>query len=358
MKLLFITQKVDEKDPVLGFFVDWIKEVAKKFDRVEVICLEKGNYELPEKVKVFSLGKENLRRERFLAKWRYILRFWKIIFRERKNYELVFVHMNQEYVLLGWWMWKILGKKIYLWRNHKQGSFLTKLAGVMAEKVFYTSPYSYTARFRNGVRMPVGIKLKNNQETRYNSRIYRGEILKILCLGRVAPVKRVEVAIEAAKILKKKGVKFQLDIVGDALEKDEEYFDSLKSGVKNGGLEGEVRFWPGVNHEEALKIILEHDTLINVTETGSMDKTIFEAGAAGVIVVSSNEALAGIWPKGWSEVFRVEATGRGVAEGILSFMNLSGREREIIREKVRENIKREQSLEVLVERLEKIFREE
>ena len=58
MKLLIITQKVDKNDQLLGFFVSWIEKLSKKFESVLVLCLEKGEYDLPTNVKVISLGKE------------------------------------------------------------------------------------------------------------------------------------------------------------------------------------------------------------------------------------------------------------------------------------------------------------
>src|SRR3989344_232174 len=120
MRLLIVTQKVDKKDPILGFFHRWIEEFAKNFEKVTVVCLEKGEYNLPTNVKVLSLGKEERR-----SKAEYISRFYRYIWQERKNYDAVFVHMNQEYVLLGWKFWKLWGKKIFLWRNHARGSLWT-----------------------------------------------------------------------------------------------------------------------------------------------------------------------------------------------------------------------------------------
>ena len=58
MKLLIITQKVNENDQLLGFFVEWLKRFAGKFDKLTVLCLEKGDYVLPPNVEIISLGKE------------------------------------------------------------------------------------------------------------------------------------------------------------------------------------------------------------------------------------------------------------------------------------------------------------
>ena len=45
MKLLVVTQAMDEQDPVLGFFVRWVEELAKRAERIEVICLKEGKHE-------------------------------------------------------------------------------------------------------------------------------------------------------------------------------------------------------------------------------------------------------------------------------------------------------------------------
>ena len=58
MKLLILTQKVDKNDPILGFFHRWVEEFARHCEQVTVIALGVGEYDLPQNVRVFSLGKE------------------------------------------------------------------------------------------------------------------------------------------------------------------------------------------------------------------------------------------------------------------------------------------------------------
>ena len=58
MKLLIITQKVDKNDPILGFFHGWVEEFAKNVEKLTVVCLGVGEYDLPQNVQVFSLGKK------------------------------------------------------------------------------------------------------------------------------------------------------------------------------------------------------------------------------------------------------------------------------------------------------------
>lgn len=268
MRLLVITQKVDKNDPVLGFFHRWIEELAKNFEKVTVICLEKGQFELSG-VKVLSLGKEEGK-----SKWKYLIRFYKFIWQERKNYDAVFVHMNQEYILLGWKIWKLLGKKIYLWRNHGYGDFLTHLAVLISDKVFCTSPQSFTARFKKTTLMPVGIdtdffKPDPNIERIPNS---------VLFLGRISPVKKVLEFIEWIK-----GTEYRATIAGPILSRDKEYGEEVKRNLND-----RIKFIGPVSLAEALKLYQTHEIYVNKTEAGSFDKTIFEALACGMKLVVDN----------------------------------------------------------------------
>ena len=193
MKLLIITQKVDRNDPILGFFHRWIEEFAKHCEKVTVVCLSEGEHNLPKNVKVLSLGKE-----RGVSRLGYMLNFYHLIWRERKNYNTIFVHMNQEYILLGGLLWKLLGKKVTMWRNHYAGSLLTRIAMALSDKIFCTSKYSFTARSKKTILMPVGIDterfLPSEEKCSPNS---------ILSIGRISPSKNLELVVTALGNLKK-----------------------------------------------------------------------------------------------------------------------------------------------------------
>ena len=88
MRLLIVTQKVDKNDAILGFFHRWIVEFAKHTDTVTVVCLQKGASELPENVKVLSLGKE-----RGVGRIARAIRFYSYIIHERQNYSLMVTRM-------------------------------------------------------------------------------------------------------------------------------------------------------------------------------------------------------------------------------------------------------------------------
>lgn len=282
MKLLIITQAVDLDNPVLGFFHRWILEFSKHCELVTVICLEQGKYNLPAKVKVLSLGKETGQ-----SKLKYLKNFYKYIWQERENYDKVFVHMNQEYVLLGSLLWKFWGKKIFLWRNHAMGNFITNLAVSLSDRVFCTSPRSYTARFSKTEIMPAGID--TDFFTPDSSVIKKPH--SVLFLGRIAPVKNVELFIDSLNELQKRQTDFSATIAGSVLPRDAEYERKIKTKVLEYGLAEKAKFIGSANQEQARRLYREHELYVNLTAAGSLDKTIFEAMACGVTPLVINTFL-------------------------------------------------------------------
>ena len=272
MRILVITQKVDKNDHILGFFHRWVEEFAKRYELVTVICLEMGECHLPANVKVLSLGKE-----RGKSRIKYIFRFYKYIWKKRNNYDTVFVHMNQEYVILGWKSWILLGKKIYLWRNHARGGLITRLAVFLSKKVFYTSPQSFTARFKKAVQMPIGIDTNFFKPDPNVARVPNS----ILFLGRISPVKKV---LEFIDWVKSKD--FMATIAGPILAEDKEYGALVLKSLTR-----KIRYIGPVTQQEARELYQTHEIFANFTPAGSMDKTIIEAAACGAKLEIRNPDL-------------------------------------------------------------------
>lgn len=285
MNLLVITQKVDRKDPVSGFFHSWIIELARHFDKVTVIGLYVGSYSLPANVRVLSLGKEQKE-----SRFRYVKNFYTYIIAFAKDYDAVFVHQNQEYPILGGLIWKIMGKRVYMWRNHYAGSLMTDISAAFCDKIFCTSKFSFTAKYKKTAFMPVGVDTDVFIPKVDGVSRMPGSILSI---GRIAPSKKIDRLVEALGILKKEKREFVASIYGSVLPADAGYLESLKSQISELGLDGQVSFKGGIANEETPAIYSAHDIFVNLSPSGMFDKTIFEAMSCETVAISCNQNLVG-----------------------------------------------------------------
>lgn len=342
MKLLIVTQTVDVQNPVLGFFHRWIEELSKECDSVHVICLKEGMHQLPGNVTVHSLGKENGR-----SRLKYLFRFYTVIWRLRREYDAVFVHMNPEYVVLGGVLWHLMGKRVFLWRNHYQSGLLTDLAAPLCRKVFYTSRFSYTAKFRNAMQMPVGVDLVAFRPDTAVARVPHS----ILSLGRISPSKRIDVLIDALGMVRARGVAFTADIYGSPLPQDEAYYAGLKDQVAQLGLDT-VQFHPGPKNTDTPAIYSTHDIFVNASRSGMYDKTIFEAAACGSLVVASSDDYA---TEADTRCVFKDSDAAGLARALEGILSLSPSEAVALRSQGR-TLAQKHSLESLMQELERQVR--
>ncbi len=294
MRLLIFTQKVDRNDTVLGFFYNWIISLSERYDTITVICLEKNiselHTDLPKNVTVYSLGKEDSSRPH--SKIRYLFRLYSYMYMLRGTYDSVFVHMNQEYVLALGLYWKMKNIPVFLWRNHQYGNILTRLAVLLSTRVFCTSKASFTARYKKSVLMPVGIDATLYTQTSRGMR----KKFSVCMVGRISPVKRIHLALEAQTELVRRGGKVSLYIIGSPTVHDTEYYNSLIEYVSKNDLARYVQFLPAVPPNMLPEVYSSYEICLNLTPDGSFDKTIIEAPACGAIPLVTNTSLSGILP--------------------------------------------------------------
>jgi glycosyltransferase involved in cell wall biosynthesis len=335
MKLLVFTQKIDRNDSVLGFFHNWLSEFARKSEFITVICLEVGEVNLPKNVSVYSLGKEK-GESRFV----YIKNLYRYLYLIRGSYDGVFVHMNQEYVLLAGVYWKVKKIPVYLWRNHPMGNIFTRLAVLLTTKVFCTSKSAFVARFNKSTIMPVG-----NDSSLFAS--IAGVVRKkhsVLMLGRIAPIKHIELALEAINHLVLSGAQITLTIIGSSIARDIGYYNSLKKYVFDNKLSSFVFFLPEEPFNKHPEIFSSYEISLNLTDSGSFDKTILGGTSCGAMPLVSNLSLKGLLP----DVCITEAEPKAIANALLRLLD-PHIQMEIQKDLV--DFVNSQSLEVLVKKL-------
>ncbi|MBI5645190.1 glycosyltransferase [Candidatus Kaiserbacteria bacterium] len=341
MKILLTTQVVDEKDPYLSFFVLWLKEFSRHFQTIHVVCLKEGTHSLPGNVRVHSLGKPSFAKategagRRIFLRLQYISRLLWYAWTLRSEYDAVFVHMNQEYVLIAGVLWKLLGKQIYLWRNHYAGDVRTDIAALLCKKVFCTSKFSHTAKYKKTVLMPVGVDTDRFQTAEGVERVSRS----VLFFGRFAPSKKPDLLVSALKELTQRGVQFFASFYGSALPADQEYREQVMEDARS---LTQIQFFEGIPNAEAPRTFSAHDIYVDLGRSGMYNKTIFEAAACGCLVLAASKDFAELVDPQFS--FRED--GSDLSRKLQNLLALSDLEREDARTRLR-TLAESQSLSTL-----------
>ncbi len=288
MKLLIITQKVDISDDVLGFFHSWLEKLAKEAD-LFVIANFVGNYDLPSNVKVYSLGKErksNSIFKLFYYKWLFLKLLPKV--------DGVFFHMCPEYVLAAFLAPKFFGKKTLFWYAHKQVDFKLRTAEKLVDKIFTASPESFRLPSKKLEVAGHGIDTERFKPAGEKNASGSG-ILKIVSADRISPIKNQDILIKAAEILRRRNINFEIEIANvSILKKDRVYLEQIKKIINDNGLGDKINFVGSIPHKEIVSFYQNADILVNLSDTGSIDKAVLEAMASGCLVLTSNEAFRNI----------------------------------------------------------------
>lgn len=353
MKLLIFVNKFDEDDDLLGFFTGWVNGLSQNFEKISIIAQFVGRHPRLDNVEVFSLGKE--RRKSRLAR---LLTFYKYSWRLRKNYDAAFIFMAPAWAIISWPVLKLAGKKMALWYAVWKDSFKLRLATLLSDKVISSVPRAFP--FKTGKLALVGQGVDVNY-FRPNKSV-PNQRNRILFLGRISPVKKIEVLFGALKHLRTTFPdaysKVSVNIIGGPTsEKDEIYLEQLRK--LSNDIKEKINWFPGVNvpHSEILDYYQEAGIFVNLTPTGSFDKTMLEAMACGDLLLASNAALANFFSEEQKQLFLFKQNDpKDLSEKLAHLLSLGPEKADRFRMELRDVIVKNHSQENLVNNLTKLFK--
>ena len=346
MKILIITQKVDISDDNLGFFHHWLEKFAKKLEKLYVICLAEGEYHLPENVEVYSLGKE-----RGYSKLSQFFRLQKFLFKNLKDVDGIFIHMCPIYAILSFPLVRLFRKKMILWYLHKSVNWKLRLAEKLVAQILTASKESCRLKNRKKIEVVghgIDAGLFKPRHDANDTNLYANAANKkfrIFSVGRITPIKNQATLIQAIDILvNQKNIRaLEVKIIGSPLEDCErEYFVELKKMVQEKKLENYIKFSGSVFYKEMPQYYQNADLVVNLSQTGSIDKVVLEAMASGCLVLTSNEAFEDILD---NKYLFLKKNPKNLAEKII---NLKGAERD---EKLRQIVVKNHDLDNLIEKI-------
>jgi glycosyltransferase involved in cell wall biosynthesis len=275
-RLLICVQAVDLDDPLMGFFVTWLEEAAKSFERITVLALRVGRYTLPESVTVVPLRANGSH-----SKIGVICRLLKEVWLRRGAYDAVFVRGDPQYILLAGWLWRLLGKRIVFWYAH----WKVRAAAVLASRIAHLTVTSVKTAFEHSAvnAIPIG---QNVDHRRFLPRVAPNPgPFQCLAFGSVRPIKRIDYAVLAFLQAEGERAGATLTIVGP---RTDAVYEALLKDLAKG--HSTIHWDEGVAYDQVPGLLAKYDLTINACP-GSLDKVILEAMMSGQVVIASTDGI-------------------------------------------------------------------
>lgn len=305
-RLIFATQKLDSRDPVLAATVAQVRALAARVDELVVLCDSAEPGVAPENTRVHEFGAptQAQRGARFLAALR----------RELAPRPIgVIAHMVPLYVVVAAPLVRTRRIPLVLWYTHWKSHAVVRLAERLATNVISVDRRSFPFESRKLRAIGHGIDLAEFSCTEPPA-----GPLRALVLGRYSPAKGLETILRGAALA---GVEVEA-------HGSDTTFEEYKRGLE--------REFPTANLGSAVPrvdvpaLFARSHVLINNMRAGAPDKVVYEAAASCLPVLASNPVFDDLLP----DDLRF---GRDDAEGLAARLRaLDGIRRPELRERVAE----------------------
>ncbi|MEM1552339.1 MAG: glycosyltransferase family 4 protein [Candidatus Bathyarchaeia archaeon] len=354
MRLLLFNLATDADDPILGFTTRWIQALAKRVEFIHVITMRAGRIDVPENVRVYSVGKE-----KGYSEPRRAVEFYRHLFKvlREDRIDACFSHMIPIFTVLAAPVLKVKGIPIVTWYLHPSLTWTLKLAHHLSDRM--VSALLTTYPYHRDKLIAIGHGIDTDL-------FYPDERTKpdrppmILCVGRLSPVKDHPTLLKAVALLRQEwSHPFRVVILGGpAGPQDEPYVRSLHRLVEDLDLQDIVTFHPPVPMTQLPDWYRRCTVHVNMTPTGFGDKVAWEAMACGRPCIAAN--------KGFQETFGVYADlllfryqdPTDLASKLQNLLKFRESEIEQIGDYLRKQVINMHSLEALAGKLVAIFRGE
>ncbi len=289
--LLIVTQAVDREDENLGAFYCWFEELAKKYPAMTILAGRRGKTDFPSHVEIYTWEGRF-----FLSR---LWKFWALFSRRYAAADAVFFHQIPEFVLAAAPF--LLGarkkRNAALWYAHKSVTLRLRLAELLVDWVISSSQEGFRLPSKKVVFVGQAINTEifepsPRSDHRSNQGQAPGSELRLISIGRIAPIKDYETILRACAILKDTyGAPWTFSLIGGPIrERDVRYLNFLQDLSRNLGIHERVRFLGARPFSEIHELLRAHDLFLNASRTGSLDKAVLEAMACGLTVITANEA--------------------------------------------------------------------
>jgi glycosyltransferase involved in cell wall biosynthesis len=246
-----------------------------------------GRLELPDNVHVYSVGKE-----RGYSEARRAVEFYRLLFRllRRHRYDACFSHMSELFAVMAGPVLRARRIPLTLWYAHGTVTPRLRLAERLVDRVVTSHPDSFQVSSPKLQAIGQAIDLEVFKPVPVEDRAARP--FTVLAVGRIAPIKRVDVIVEGfARFVPKATGPVRLRLVGPIDDVDAAYAAELKNQARRLGVDHLVEFAGAAPRASLPAEYSAADVVVNLTVSGAFDKTALEAMACGTPLVSSNQGM-------------------------------------------------------------------
>ena len=347
MKVLFITQKADRGDPVLGFMHAWFEGLAARLEELHLLVLEPGDHALPDNVFVHSMGKE-----RGAGRAVKTLNFARIMNKLvlTRKVDVVFAHMCPVYAVLAAPYCHLRNMPLLLWLTHGADNAMVRLSYQAVDKVLTASPESTALRGPKVV--PTGHGIDTNVFA--PAPCASSDVLTVLSVGRVSPVKDYPVLLRATGMVRRqKNVPdFEVSIVGACYsDSDREHKKELETMLEREGIADMVHFRGATQHHEMPGWYNGADLFVSTSLTGSIDKAVLEAMACECAAITCNTSFERVFGNLADDLMFPAGDAEALAARMTRFLSLTADERADLAKRLRNIVCSDHSLDALMDRL-------
>ncbi|MGQ4648734.1 glycosyltransferase [Lyngbya aestuarii] len=348
MYLLLFNLATDADDPILGFTTQWIVALSEQVKRIDVITMRVGRIEVPDNVRVYSVGKE-----KGYSEPRRAVEFYRVLNQllATERYDACFAHMMPLFAVMAAPLLRLRNIPMVLWYTHKSVTLMLRLATLVVKRVVTASPESF--RISSSKVRVIGHGIDITKFIPSKQRNLSDQLFTTITVGRLSPIKKVEILIEAVAWLRKKkpDIAFCLNIVGGPLkEKDKTYEAKLKRLVEQYRLQNIVFFTGSIPFGGVVSFYQKANCFVSMSETGSVDKAVLEAMSCEIPVIT-NAAFTKVLGENLAKTWVIERDAKQLSDRLLILTSMSAIERQKLGKELRRTVVREHSLDKLCNRL-------
>ena len=343
-RLLLFNLMTDSSDPVLGFATVWIRELARRCESIDVITMYQGEFDLPDKVRVFSAG-----RERRLGKAARLANFYRHLLRllATRHYDACFAHMMPLFAGLAGPLLTARGIPTVLWYAHRQKSAQLRLGLMMSSRVVSSAATSFPYATDKLRVIGQGIDTDFYAPTNPISPSPAGQPL-VVQVARLAAIKHQKTTIQAVA-----ATKAALTLVGGVQAGyPASYAHELEAMIQRLKLSGRSRLTGDLPPLEVRNWYRQATLAVNMSPVGLFDKAALESMACAIPTVVSNPAFGSLMGDYRHLLLTAGPQDAvGLRDRIERLLLLSPAERARIGQTLRANVIREHSLAALIPNL-------